>query len=212
MKTIKLFAIVVLCVSFASGIHAQTLTIDFESDAAIPVPNGFASVDAPGVTFTDSIGANLSIGNFGVQSDGQGLLTGGDDPSVLIISIPTSADSISLDFGNDDACCSADGDVAYLAVFDGASLVAETSVVMNRDDIMNQTITYSGQPFNRAEFSYADPSFNPINLIEVVDNIVINPLGATLGPAVPVPVDSRWALLIMMLLLAGVAVSRLHRV
>lgn len=206
------FIALVFLVVFATSSQAQIL-IDFESDAPGPQPNGFSSADAPGVTFTDSQGADLEVIDGGNQTDGQGLAVFGDDPSILLIDLGTFVDSISLDFGNDDPSVATAGDVAHLAVFDGATLVGETSVEMNLDDIMNQTISFSGQPFNRAEFAYADATLTPIGLIEAVDNIVIGEEVEVAPPAppVPVPADGPWALMLLMIAMAAVGVMRLNQ-
>ncbi len=52
-------------------VQAYENSINFESDWVGVRANGFASVDSSHVTFTDSQGASLFLGNFGVQSDGR---------------------------------------------------------------------------------------------------------------------------------------------
>ena len=68
---------------------------------------------------------------------------------------------------------------AVLTAFLGAVQVGQTSVVMNRDDIMNQSISIAGMNFDRATFYYAvDPA---IGLIEIVDNIQFDVIPAPGG-------------------------------
>ena len=147
--------------------------IDFESDALGAKPNGFASVDSGQVTFTDSSGADLFIYS-GFESDGRSLAVGADDSSYLIMNFSALFNTISLDFGNDDPFFSDPGDMAVLRLYLGATLVGTSTVVMNRDDLMNQSIAYTGADFDRAEFFYDVTVPTPVGgtgLIELVDNI-----------------------------------------
>ena len=181
-------------------VQAQTFTIDFESDAPGAVPNGFISVDSPLVSFTDSMGADLQIGDYGVQSNGQAMAVFFDDPSFLRMDFSVPMQSITLSFGNDDPGFSAPGDEAELRIFNGATLVQSVRVVMNRNDLMDQTIGFSGAPFDRAEFFY---DVTGVGLIEIVDDIILTPVVA--APTLP-----EWAALLMLLLLlsAGFLVLR----
>jgi hypothetical protein len=146
--------------------------IDFESDTTGAKPNGWQSVDSSLVTFTDSVGAELDVNNYGVQGDGQSLVVSDDyDDSALIMDFSILLQSLSLDFGNDDPSWSDPGDEAVLTLFNGATLVDEIRVVMNRDDEMNQTIAFAGQLFNKAVFFYDIKNANRPGLIEIVDNI-----------------------------------------
>ena len=180
MKAFFRLALVGLALAVgATGARADLIT--FTSDSTGAKPNGWSSAESGYVTFTDSIGANLDVFNYGIQSHGNGMAVNGDDPSILIMNFAGYAVDFSLEFGNDDPGWTNAGDAAYLRLYDGATLVGSTSVVMNRDDIMNQAISINGVVFDRAEFWYGRPSNNgePIGLIEVVDNIQFS--------AVPVP-------------------------
>lgn len=152
--------------------------IDFESDASGAKPNGFSSVDSGAVTFTDSSGADLQVvDTFTGETDGQSLGIFGDDTSFLIMDFTGLFNTLSLDFGNDDPNFSNAGDTAELRLFNGAAQVGFVSMVMNRNDIMDQTIAYAGAGFDRAEFFYNVSVPNPSGqdgLIEVVDNIEFN--------------------------------------
>ena len=75
--------------------------------------------------------------------------------------------SLSLEFGNDDSGWSLPGDEAILTAFLGDTQVGQATVVMNRDDIMNQSIGIGGITFDRATFLYDTDQ----GLIEIVDNI-----------------------------------------
>ena len=166
--------------------------VTFETDPSVSVPNGFVSnpPDSQLVSFSDTLGANLVIGNFGVQGNGQSLAVGFDDASALKMNFSHLMKSLSLDFGNDDPYFSSPGDTAELTLFLGATQVGVVSVPMNRDDIMNQTISFAasgpGQYFDMATFFYNVAVPTPAGtsgLIEVVDNIEFQPA----GKAVPEP-------------------------
>lgn len=187
-------------VVMAAAAVANAGTITFTADTAGSQANGFASVDSPLVHFTDTVGDGLKVNDYGVQSIGQGLLCDSDlDNSKIQMDFDVYMDELSLDFGNDDPGYSNPGDLAILELYDGASFLSRVTVVMNRDDIMNQTISYSGTAFNRAFFFYGDPSFNPFTgvgqgLIEIIDNVNFHVAPTTLpptGPSVPLP-GSAW--------------------
>lgn len=149
---------------------AQAGTINFEGDTTGNKSNNFSSISDANVRFSDTIGTNLYVGGFS-EAVGQGLVVFNDDASRLLINFGQSANSLSLTFGNDDPCCSAAGDRAWLQLFKGLNSVELVSVEMNRDDRPNQVITASAAAFDSALFWYGSSAGAPINLIEVVDNI-----------------------------------------
>ncbi len=169
----------ILCVALAGSLQAAVV-INFESDPTGAVPNGWMSADSALVAFSDSSGANLQVGNWPESNNTNALGVFPDDPSYLIMDFSTLVDSLQLDFGNDDPGFSAAGDQALLTVFLGGSQVGQTAVVMNRDDIMNQTIAVSGVVFDRATFFYNVTQV--AGLIEVVDNIQFTPFNAVPAP------------------------------
>src|SRR5262245_56767493 len=117
MTRLALAALPVLVFSTAS--LADFTEITFENDPAGPAANGFSSVDSPLVAFSNSDGGPLEIGDFGVESVGQALAVGNNDPSFLTMEFSIALDSLSLDFGNDDPLLTADGDSVVLTVFLG---------------------------------------------------------------------------------------------
>ena len=116
--------------------------------------------------------------NAGVETIGQGLRVFGDDASALIMDFSVNVNSLNLLFGNDDPGFSQAGDLAVLTAFSGGTQVGQATVVLNRNDIADQTIALSGFDFNRATFRYERTIGNPLNLIEVVDNVTF-----TVAPA-----------------------------
>lgn len=172
-------------VIFAALPADAEVVITFESDSLGARPNGFASVESPLLTFRDTVGADLSIFDGGIQSIGHAVHVAGDqDGSSLEMNFSVPVNFLSLAFGNDDPGYTNPGDLATLIAFSGAIQVAQVSVVLNRDDIMNQTIQLSGITFNRATFAYTNPAGTPFTgggaastgLIEVVDNIHFQPV------------------------------------
>jgi hypothetical protein len=146
------------------------------------VPNGWSPVGFPGIQFSDTIGSDLFISDYTPQSDGKGLGAFSDDPSSILMKFLAPVNALAFDFGNDDPCCSSSGDIALLKLFSGATNVGQASVVMNRDDIMNQTISFAGVNFDSALFTYANSSGNPINLIEIIDNVTYTQAVNVPGP------------------------------
>jgi hypothetical protein len=133
------------------------------------------------------VGEDLYIFDFGVQGAGvRSLWVGlGVDGSALEIALDFSSDYFSLDFGNDDPTVTIDGDLAVLTAFQGATQVGQTTLALNRDDIMNQTISFGsiggGDLFDNLSFVYTDQFLNPFTgsgaapgASEVVDTIVIS--------------------------------------
>jgi len=196
-----LFAVMVA----ASPAAAQT--INFSSSGCT---SGCATLVDSGVTFSTALaGSNLFVGNFGVQSDGNGLAVFNDaDGNFLIGDLSFLTTSILLAFGNDDPSFTVAGDLARLQVFLAGTLVGTSQVVLNRDDILNQTIGFSGGTFDRFTFAFTNAAGAPFTgggnagtgLIEIVDNITFN------RAAVPEP--GTWA---MMLLGFGAIGSAMRR-
>jgi hypothetical protein len=171
----KSIAICLACVivsGLSSGVRADV--INFGSDSSGYKSNGWQSVDSSLVSFFDSTGEDLKIDNYNSQSHRQALAVSVDDPSYLIMKFSVSIDSLSLDFGNDDPGLTNPGDEAILTAYLDNVLVGESRVVMNRDDIMNQTISISGVVFDQANFLYNTTL--TYGLAEIVDNIQFIPI------------------------------------
>ncbi len=156
---------------------AAATTIDFENDALGPRASGFSSVDAPGVSFSDSQGGNLIVQDFGSGvSNGHALGTAANGVSILVIHFPGLLHGLRVAFGNDVLCCTSVGDIAQLQVFNGSNPVGEVSTLLNRNGVVDQTVSYNGSAFDSATFAYADSNGSPIALAEVVDDIVLDPV------------------------------------
>jgi Ca2+-binding RTX toxin-like protein len=154
--------------------------IDFEEETDGGKPNGYTPADSAAVHFQDTNGAELAVGDFGGGGSHQ-LFVGSDfDGSGIRILLDRPTNRLSLRFGNDDASTTEAGDEATLTVFRGTTQVGQTRVVMNRNDLMDQTISFQNGPlFNRAVIKYdVDPL---IGASELIDDIVIGPLCTVAG-------------------------------
>ena len=171
-----------IALSAMASAQAAPTTINFESVAAGAKANGFSVPGQAGVTFTDTSGSNLSVGNYGSQGIGKSLGIFDDDASALSIGFATQMNSLSLAFGNDDRSIGQDI-FAYLQLFSANTMIADVLMASNNDDIMNQTISYTGQLFDRAVFTYTNANRGALNLIEVVDNITFDRTNAVPEPA-----------------------------
>lgn len=160
-----------LAVGLSLGaVSAQAGFIDFETDSIGAKANGFTSASDLGVHFTDTIGAELQVHTHQALGS-KNLLAFGDDASRIQIDFDSAINWLELYFGNDDSCCSAVGDRAWLELFNGATSAGLFSVVMNRNDLTDQSIVGAAASFDRALFWYGDSVGTPINLIEAIDNL-----------------------------------------
>ncbi len=195
----------------APSFVSQSALITFESDVPESKPNGFVSVESSLVVFSDSDGANLEVYDAGAESDGQALGVFGDDDSYLIMDFALPMKAVGLLFGNDDDGFSCPGDEAVLTMFKDGAQVAEVRVVMNRNDLGDQTIEYAGGAiFDRATFFYdvspAGTCGNSQGLIEVVDNIAV-----TTASTQDIPTLGVAGFAALALLLGGAAFFALRR-
>jgi hypothetical protein len=191
MKTPLLLASAVLAAALAAPASAQV--IDFESTPVGVLAEG---TTIGGITFTSATGSYLYVGSF-AEGDGRSLGVWDDgNGNYLRGAIAGGSNFLSLDFGNDDPGYTTLTDLATLRVFSGATLVDTVTMALNRDDLMNQTISYSGSFFDNFEFAYTNAAGAPFTggngfntgLIEIVDNI-------RFGAAVPEP--ATWLMLFL---------------
>ena len=171
-----------VALSAIASAQAAPTTIDFEAVASGAKANGFSVAGQAGVTFTDTSGSNLYVGNYGSQGIGKSLGIFDDDASALSIGFATQMNSLSLAFGNDDRSIGQDI-FAYLQLFSASTMIADVLMASNNDDIMNQTISYTGQLFDRAVFTYTNANRGALNLVEIVDNITFDRTNAVPEPA-----------------------------
>lgn len=203
----------VIILMFAGKANASLITIDFEADTVGFKSNGFIPTGTSGVNFYDSVGEELYVLDAGVQGSGLRSLAvlSEIDGGQLEIGLDFTADFFSLDFGNDDPVVTNAGDLAVLTAFMGAIQMGQTTVALNRDDVMNQTISFGaidgGVFFDYLHFGYTNEFFSlftgggavGFGSAEVVDNIMIN-------QAAPIPEPGTMALLAIGM--AGVGLCR----
>ena len=223
----SVFPTVALWLSLSGIAHAIPIEVNFEADATGAVANGFAPAGIAGLTLFDTVGNDLQIGDFGAQSDGQALAVGLDqDGSALLLLFAEAVDFLSLDFGNDEPSTTNDGDLAWLSLFLGAgNLIAEVSLELNRDDVLNQTILFGeiggSILFDRAEFAFTNAGGSRfsgggsanVGTTEIIDNIVFNAAGTAEPPDPPVsvPVPSTLWLLVSAVLAHCLVASQQHQ-
>ncbi|PXW83901.1 putative secreted protein with PEP-CTERM sorting signal [Nitrosomonas sp. Nm84] len=182
MKTamLKLTALAAGCLLSLSA--AAAAAVNFTSEVTGVKADGYT---VNGISFYNTVTSGyMEVDDYQFQSNGKAIAANDDSNgnALKMTFSPTSV--ISMAFGNDDPFFTNPGDLALLQVFNGATLVGFSSVVLNRDDEMNQSISFNGDSFDSAIFSYVDPSFNPytgggadinIGLIEIIDNISLVP-------------------------------------
>lgn len=181
--------------------QAALVTLDFESDPSGGLAEGFVSADYAGLAFFTDLGAGLELGNVGAQGDGNSMLVRNDTNGNFLKGVFSDGPHafLSMDFGNDDPFFSNAGDRAVLTVYLGAALVGQTFVVMNRNDIMDQTIGFNFGPFDNFTLAYTDAAGNPftggggvnVGLIEVIDNITFDVADTV------VPEPATWGMMIL---------------
>ena len=174
--------VAVLAILLAAPAAVAQVTVNFQGDTVGAKPNGFTSTGSSLVHFTAvGSGANLQVLSTSECATSPCLAVfpdGGANYLQIDFDVPMS--SISLSFGNDDPGFTAAGDTAVLTCFNGAVQVGQQAVVMNRNDLSDQTLSFSGLSFNRATVTY---NVSTAGLIEVVDNIQLVPGGDAVVPA-----------------------------
>lgn len=164
MKSIRGLAIAAL--SFVMTC-AQGTTITFDQEDSGARLNGYT---VNGVQFEDTIGQDLVVGDFGIGNGANSLAVFIDDASLLRMRFPTLSNSLSLDFGNDNETTRS-GDLAVLALLLGGRQVGHVAQTLNRNTLIDQTITLAGINFDEALFGFTDNAGVPLELTEVVDNV-----------------------------------------
>ena len=175
----KLYRTLAACLLFpgifwVSQVSVKADTITFEADPIGLFPNGSQSVHSNLVRFSASGGGALMvIEDFGLNQvrGTRGLAVFGSNTD-LIMEFAVPVTSLSLWFGNDDLSLTVPGDTAILQVSFEDEFVDEIFVLLNRDDIMNQQISFSGATITRARFRFSQD----LNLAETVDNIEFTPV------------------------------------
>lgn len=174
------------CFSLIQVNAVQSATIDFSSAPKSLQPNGYTIGD---VSFATTYAGKwnyyqILLGDWSDSSISHGMaLAIVGEEAKLEMSFSKTSDFLSLEFGNDNPQWISAGSKAWLAIYMDNTLVNTTSVVMNLNTIMDQSISLSGMLFNRALFWYGDTDGHDVWMSEVVDNITYT----TYTPPVPAP-------------------------
>ena len=164
--------IAIAAIAAAAGTAAAQTSafVQFESDPAGPVPNGFMSADSNLVSFSDTGPGGLTIGNFGVQSDGLSLVNFSDTPIRLTFTRPVT--NLAMLMGDDDSDFLGGVDVYTRIVgFRNGAPVAQRIIQNNGDDIINDGPSIEGI-FDAVEVEFTDAAGVPHHALpEIIDSI-----------------------------------------
>ncbi len=176
LKRRSIIVYFVICVSSLFFTESQAALITFDNDAPGTYTNPFTSADSALVQFSEvGSGAVGSIGINPNQSTTNVLDTslGGGAPDEILMEFFTPVTSLSFDIGHPSGL-QADG---WLRVFDGATLVSESRVALDSDNLFNQVISYSGTAITSALYALvATGSIELGSAAESIDNLSFSPV------------------------------------
>jgi len=175
---------------------ASPIEIGFENDTSGGKASPFTSGDSSLVSFKlvnyagagncgsmgcIASGDQLYVGDFVGSSDGQGLAAFPDDHNAVRLLFSRPTQNVRLQFGNDDPSYTSPGDKAVFTGFYNGVRKTSASVKLNRNDLLDQSIKLNGYVIDSAILQFTDSGGTPINLIEVIDNVVSDPLCTVWG-------------------------------
>jgi len=200
--------VVAISLLLTPALRAQ-ISIDFNSDSTGAKTDPFTSADSSQVHFNDSIAEGLEVlGDSGV-GDSQSLLNSRGDQDLAVNTLYMQFDlpiqALSLYFGNDTEL--EGGYVARLQGLDDTDgIVIQSSVTPNFNEDTDQQITVTSNAqrcFTNADFAFVDESGDPVDVEEIVDDVVATPC-----EVVPAAGTGALALLAASLLLGGALLLR----
>lgn len=159
---------------------ASAVTIGFDSDTTGFKPNGFQSVDSPTASFS-----GLEGGLFSVSAGSSFSLSGATGQVLavrpgIIISFAAPVSTLSIQFGNDDTALP-EGTNAVLTVFLQGQQVGQSTLPVNRNILLDQTIFSPAVSFDQATLRF-DKGTLPLFIIDNVTFSTNTPPTADAGP------------------------------
>lgn len=162
---------------------ANATLIDFSNETRPHlVNNGYTVGD---VTFHGTRGNFLYIADFMRQSHGFAMAS--NDLAGIRMNFANTYNYLKLDFGNDEVGYGYLHNVGNLKIYRGNTLVGETNVAWNNNDIMDQSIEISGIDFTSAVFNFNMANGKVFTLGPVIDNIYYDNINNAEPPAIPEP-------------------------
>ena len=171
---LSLLVYVVFCLA-APTINADTIT--FNNDPAGLKLSGFQSVDSPIVTFSNP-GGSFFLATFSTfQNTSNVLNTEGSGAGFIVMTFSVPVTALSFDFGTNLAQINPNlTATATLALFLKGVPVGQTSFSTDNNLLVDQVISFSGQPFDSAVFSVVAHDVNDFGIGEVIDNVNFTPV------------------------------------
>lgn len=165
--------IAVTAIAAAAGTAAAQTSafVQFESDPAGPVPNGFMSADSDLVAFSDLAAGQVQLLTLGgSQSDGQSLVNVAETPLRFTFTRPVT--NLAMLMGDDDSDFLGGADVFTKIVgFRNGAAVAQRIIQNNGDDVINDGPSIEGI-FDAVEVEFTDAAGMPHFAVpEVIDSI-----------------------------------------
>ena len=167
----SLKAVLAACLFAAAPVAAQV--VNFNSDATGNKANGFTSVDSPLLSFSSNVPGLLTLQAFFEAGNSKSLGVYASPGNFLRLSFANPISALSLGFGGDYD----EGASAFFRVYDDATLIFSSAILVNGNGTLDQTYSYTGASATSFEIEFSTPQ----NLI--IDNVSFDEAVSTPEPA-----------------------------